>query len=272
MPTIDPLIKNNVTVTGNPAANRTIVFVHGFGTDQTAWQAVATAFREDFRIVLLDNVGAGKSAPDAFVQHRYLNLHAYAADLLDICTALGLADAILVGHSAGAMSCVLAAIQRPACFSRLILIGASPRYLDAPDYRGGFSKADLDAIYSAIPGHFAEWADAFAPLAMANPEQPELARYFAETIKSIPAEQALTVLCSIFQSDHRADVGRLDRPTLLIQSREDVAVPRQVADFLHRQIHGSVLQVIAATGHLPHVSRPEAVIAAMRDFIAGPAG
>ena len=64
----DPLIKNHVTVTGNVNAERTLVFVHGFGTDQTVWAPVVSAFADDHRIVLLDNVGAGQSAPEAFVQ------------------------------------------------------------------------------------------------------------------------------------------------------------------------------------------------------------
>lgn len=66
---IDPIKRNHVTLTGNPGAKRSIVFVHGLGTDQHAWREVAAAFMNDFRIVLLDNVGAGNSDPMAFSQH-----------------------------------------------------------------------------------------------------------------------------------------------------------------------------------------------------------
>lgn len=263
----DPLRKNHVTVTGRGDAPRSLVFVHGFGTDQSAWQQVQDAFRDDFRIVRFDNTGAGRSDRAAFRQHRYLNLHAYAADLLDICSALQLRQVTLVGHSVGGMCCVLAAIARPELFDRLVLVGASPRYLDDAGYRGGFTQADLNALYSAVTLSYTEWAGRFAAAAMGNPGQPELAEYFAGTIKSIPPELALTVLCSIFQSDHRADLARLDLPTLLIQARDDVAVPLEVAEFMHRQIRGSQLRVIDAAGHLPHVSAPAAVIEAMSDFV-----
>jgi sigma-B regulation protein RsbQ len=53
-----------------------------------------------------------------------------------------------------------------------------------------------------------------------------------------------------------------------VQSRDDAAVPREVAEFLHRQIPRSRLQVIDASGHLPHVSAPQTVIAAIRGFLA----
>jgi sigma-B regulation protein RsbQ len=264
---VDPIKRNNVTVIGNPDADRSMIFIHGFGTDQTAWREVVETFLRDFRVILFDNVGAGRSMPEAFVQHRYLNLHSYAADLLEICDALRLKNTIVVGHSVGAMIGVLAAIKRPEVFSKLVLIGASPRYVDDGEYRGGVSKDDLNALYRAVAGNYFDWADAFAPLAMANADRPSLAVDFAETIKTIPAQSALTVLCSIFQSDHRADLDQLDKPTLLIQAREDIAVPLAVAEYLHRHIKESRLSVINATGHLPHISAPAEVIAAMHDFV-----
>jgi sigma-B regulation protein RsbQ len=53
-----PLARNAVTVLGNQAAPHTTVFVHGLGTDQTVWRRIAAPFLQDFRVVLLDNVGA----------------------------------------------------------------------------------------------------------------------------------------------------------------------------------------------------------------------
>lgn len=263
----DPIRKHGVTISGNPQAARTLLFVNGFGTVQAAWDAVARPYLDDYRIIRFDNAGSGRAATASFAQHRYLSLQAYADDLVAICRALELKDAIVVGHSVGAMIAVLASLAAPECFSRLVLIGASPRYLDEPGYHGGFSEADLNSMYREITLHYADWADAFAPLAMANPERPNLASHFAETLKTIPAEHALTVLCAIFQSDHRTDVARVDKPVLLIQSRQDVAVPLEVAEYLQRSIPGSRLAVIEATGHLPHVSAPAAVVAAIDSFL-----
>ncbi|APW44755.1 alpha/beta hydrolase [Rhodoferax saidenbachensis] len=265
---MDPLIKNHVTVLGPADAERTMVFVHGFGTDQTAWREVQAAFTAGCRIVLLDNVGGGSTPPEAFVQHHYLNLHRYAADLLDVCEALQIRNAVLVGHSVGAMISVLASLRQPERFSRLVLIGASPRYLNDTDYHGGFSKEDLNGLYSAMETSYAEWADQFAPAVMRNADRPGLSQHFAASIKSIPQERALTVLYSIFQSDHRADVKKVRHPTLLIHANEDLAVPLGVAHYLHQSIAGSQLAVVDATGHLPHISAPAAVVQAMQGFVA----
>lgn len=262
-----PLVKNNVSVTGNLASEHTMVFVHGFGTDQTAWRDVSAPFLADFRVILLDNVGAGQSPPEAFVQHHYLDLQRYASDLLEICTVLQVKDAVLVCHSVGAMIGVLAATQQSKHFSRLVLIGASPRYLNDVGYHGGFTEDDLNGLYSAMRTSYSEWADQFAPTVMQNEDRPTLAQHFAATIKSIPPDRALTVLCAIFQSDHRADVQKLRLPTLLIHANDDRAVPMDVANYLHKNIPGSELVVIPVSGHLPHISAPAEVLAVMRGFV-----
>ena len=53
------LERNNVHVTGN--GSRAIMFAHGFGCDQNMWRFVAPAFESDFKVVLFDHVGAGRS-------------------------------------------------------------------------------------------------------------------------------------------------------------------------------------------------------------------
>lgn len=265
----DPIQRNHVVMTGNLNAARSIVFVHGFGTDQSAWKEVAAPFMADFRIILLDNVGAGQSAPDYFVkhQHRYLNIHGYANDLLEVCKALNLVDAIAVGHSAGGTACLLAAVKEPKRFSRLALIGASPRYLDDEGYRGGFTKEDIAAIYRNVTVNYSSWLNSFASAMMANPARPDFTQRFIDSIREIPKEQILVILCAILQSDHRSEVGKLDKPTLIIQTRVDSVVPLEVAQFLHGNIRNSQLRLIDAEGHLPHISAPAEVIAALHDFV-----
>lgn len=266
MTAIDHLKYNKVRLLGNPQAAQTLLFAHGFGTDQSAWTSVAAPFLADFRVVLFDSLGAEAPHPAADPQ-RYLALDAYADDLLAICRALELGDAIAVGHSAGAMVCALAAIREPRRFSRLVMIGASPHYLDSADYHGGFSREQVDAIYQHAALNLSKWAESFASTVVVNHARPQLATHFADSIRRLPAGRVLTSLCAIFQSDYRTVIGQLDCPTLIVQTARDPAVPLAVAEFLHRQIKGSRLTVIDAEGHLPQLSSPDAVIEAIRDFL-----
>ena len=53
------LDRNHVNVSGQGA--RAMIFAHGYGCDQNMWRLVAPAFERDYRVVLFDYVGAGKS-------------------------------------------------------------------------------------------------------------------------------------------------------------------------------------------------------------------
>ncbi|WP_319239488.1 alpha/beta hydrolase [uncultured Propionivibrio sp.] len=268
--TTDPLVRSNVTVSGNLLAKKTMIFVNGLGYDQSFWNLVAPSFADDYRLVTFDNVGSVQSNQAIFRQNqlRYLTVNGYAKDLLEICAALNLKEEIIVvGHSLGALAGMLASIQTPSIFSKLVMLGASPCYADAEDYRGGFSNDDINATYSALSNNHHAWSRQLAAVAMATPDSPALADCFAEALMRIPQEMMLTVLCSVLQTDQRNNLAKVSVPTLIIQSQKDYFVPMEVADYIHAHIPFSKLTVINAQGHFSHLSAPQEVISAISSFI-----
>src|SRR3712207_2865265 len=127
-----------------------MVFAHGFGCDQNMWRFVAPAFERDCRVVLFDHVGAGGSDLSAYDRARYDSLEGYAEDVLEICHALGVSDAIFVGHSVSAMIGVLAAAREPGRLGSLVLVGPSPRYIDDDGYTGGLTREDVDGLLGSL--------------------------------------------------------------------------------------------------------------------------
>ena len=79
----DILSRNNVRTLGNPDG-QPMLFAHGFGCDQNMWRYVTPAFERDYRIVLFDYVGSGKSDLAAYDVARYSTLDGYAQDVLEI--------------------------------------------------------------------------------------------------------------------------------------------------------------------------------------------
>lgn len=258
--------KNNVKLVGK-LDGPTIIFAHGFGTDQNAWTKVSEAFLANYRVILFDNVGGGASDPEAFSPNKYNSLEAYVDDLINICTDYEVKNAIMVGHSVSGMISLLTAIKRPDFFSKLILVGASPRYLNDVDYVGGFEQQDLDALFDTMANNYFAWVSGFSAAAMGNPDKPQLAESFASTLKVIRPDIAQSVARVIFQSDYREELPKLDKKTLIIQAKEDIAVPIEVAEFLNKQIANSKLTVIEAYGHFPHISAPQEVINEIEQFI-----
>ncbi|MBD2014648.1 alpha/beta hydrolase [Microcoleus sp. FACHB-53] len=260
------LERNNVKILGN--GSKTMIFAHGFGSDQTAWRHQVAAFASNYRIVLFDHVGAGKSDFSAYSPRRYSSLYSYSEDLLDLCAELKLTQCILVGHSVSGMVSLLAALVEPQRFSQLIFISASPRYLNDEGYFGGFEQSDLDALYAAMSSNYYAWVSGFAPIAMGNPEKPELALEFANTLAAIRPDIAQAVARVIFQSDHRAELPRLTLPTTILQASDDIAVPLEVGQYMANQIADSQLIPIKARGHLPHISAPDVVTHAIASCLA----
>src|SRR4028118_1765930 len=260
------LQRNNVNVLGN--GSETIIFAHGFGSDQTAWRHQVEAFKSDYRIVLFDHVGAGKSDFSAYSPRRYSSLYSYAEDLLDLCAELKLTKSILVGHSVSGMISLLAALVEPECFSQLIFVDASPRYLNDVGYVGGFEQSELDALFESMSTNYYAWASGLAPLVMGNPDKPELAQEFANALIAIRPDIAQAVARVIFQSDHRAELPRLTLPTTILQASDDIAVPLEVGQYMANQIADSQLIPIEARGHLPHLSAPDVVTNAIAQCLA----
>lgn len=253
------LDRHHVRVIGQ--GDQTLVFAHGFGSDQNAWRHQVAAFAPFYRIVLFDHIGAGQSDLSAYSPRRYRSLYSYAEDLLELCAELRLKDVILIGHSVSGMVSVLAALLDPNRFRQLVLITASPRYLNDPEtgYFGGFEQADLDALYASMSANYYAWASGFAPLVMANPERPELAIEFAKTLAAIRPDVGQAVARTIFQSDYRAELPKLKVPATILQSANDIAVPPQVGSYLAAKIPQAELIQIDAEGHLPHLSSPSVV-------------
>src|SRR5689334_13999934 len=115
------LKRNNVRISGR--GRQPMIFAHGFGCDQNMWRFVYPAFEADYRTILFDHVGAGRSDLGAYDRAKYGTLHGYADDVIEICRELDLSDIVFVGHSVSAMIGMLAAIKEPALFDRLVLVG-----------------------------------------------------------------------------------------------------------------------------------------------------
>src|SRR3569833_1269502 len=151
------LKRNNVNVIGN--GDQVILFAHGFGCDQRSWQFVVDAFTPDYKVILFDYVGSGKSDLSQYDSSKYSTLEGYAQDILDVCEALNLKQVIFVGHSVSAMIGLLAAVQKPDYFKKLVFIGPSPRYLNDEYYTGGFDRQDMESLFDLMDSNYLGWSN-----------------------------------------------------------------------------------------------------------------
>jgi sigma-B regulation protein RsbQ len=257
--------RNNVQVSG--LGQRAMVFAHGFGCDQNMWRHVAPAFEHDFKTVLFDHVGAGRSDLSAYDPAKYASLSGYADDLVQIGQDLNLTGAVFVGHSVSSMIGILASLKAPHLFDSLVLVGPSPRYTDDGDYVGGFTDAQVEELLEFLGDTHMGWSAAMAPVIMGNQDRPELGEELTASFCRTDPAIARDFARVTFKSDNRADLAKVKVRTLILQCSEDIIAPRAVGAFVNQSIPGSVLVQLAATGHCPNLSAPDEVIAAIRAFV-----
>lgn len=264
--TVDARRRNNIQESGRPDG-RPIVFAHGFGCSQAAWRHVLPHFVDDYRVIAFDLVGAGGSDLSAYDPGKYDSIDGYASDVLEILEQLDLRDVVYVGHSVSSMIGVIASIQDPARFGDLVLVGPSPRYVNDGDYVGGFEQADIDGLIEALDANYLGWSARMAPVIIGNAERPELGEELTDLFCRVDPSIARQFARVTFLSDNRRDLAKVSVPTLVLQATEDVIAPSPVGEFVHEQIPGSELRVLAARGHVPNLSAPDEVAAQIRDFL-----
>ena len=260
------LARNNVQVHGK-ADGQPMLFAHGFGCDQNMWRFVWPEFAAEHRIVLFDHVGSGGSDLAAYDAGRYGSLDGYAEDVLEICRELDLRDVVFVGHSVSAMMGVLAAVREPQRFARLVLVGPSPRYIDDEEYRGGFTREDIEGLLESLDSNYLGWSSAMAPVIMGNSDRPELGEELTNSFCRTDPEIARQFARVTFMSDNRADLPKLQVPALVLQCTDDAIAPVEVGEYVSRTVPRGELVLLEASGHCPNLSAPAETVAAIKAFL-----
>jgi sigma-B regulation protein RsbQ len=243
-------------------AHKAMMFAHGFGCDQNMWRFITPAFEKDFQIILFDYVGAGKSDLNSYNEDRYSSLQGYAQDVVG-----NLRSIEFIGYHFCWPFCkqhdrILAAIEKPAYFSQLIMVGPSPCYINKEDYVGGFEHQDIEGLLETMEKNYIGWANFLAPQIMKNEDRPELGQELTESFCSTDPIIASQFARATFLSDNRKDLPKLKTPCLILQCSDDIIAPLEVGDFLQQHLSNSTLKVMKATGHCPHMSSPDETIIA----------
>jgi len=262
---IDVIKRNNIKIIGK--GTQPMLFAHGFGCDQNMWRYVTPSFEKDYRVILFDYVGAGKSDVSSYNPQRYSSLYGYAEDVLDICNELNLKNVIFVGHSVSSIIGLLAAVKNPSYFSRIIMIGPSPCYINDIDYKGGFERKDIEELLETMEKNYIGWSNFLAPKIMGHPDRPELGNELADSFCSTDPIIASQFARATFFSDNRNDLEKLKVPSLIMQCSEDIIAPNEVGQYIHQHLPNSTLKVMKATGHCPHMSEPEETITMIKDYL-----
>ena len=215
--------RNHVTILGE--GEQVILFAHGFGCEQSMWQQITPAFEKEYRVVLFDYVGAGKSDIQAY-DATYRSIEGYVQDVLLIIEQLQLENVIFVGHSVSSMIGMLASIRKPEKFKKIIMIGPSPCYMNDGEYKGGFEEEDVQELLEMMEMNFTGWASYMAPFALGESSTDQTAEQLENVFVSQDPHIAREFAEVTFRLDCRDQLSKMTTPSLILQCADDSIVPR----------------------------------------------
>lgn len=243
----------------------TLLYAHGFGCSQDMWASVTPAFA-GHRQVLFNYLCANPQARPAFDLGKYSKLDGYAADLLDVCDAVGLEeDVVLVAHSVSCCIGMLAAIARPKLFRHIVMVGPNPCFVNDDDYTGGFERQEIEDLLDVMDHNYMGWADFLAPV-VAGADKGTADSLHASFCSTDPV-MARAFAQATFFADNRADLPKVPVPCTVLQHRVDALAPPAVGEYVHRHLPVSDLRVLDVHGHCAHMSHPGLVIDAIRSIL-----
>jgi sigma-B regulation protein RsbQ len=148
------------------------------------------------------------------------------------------------------------------------MVGPSPRYVNDGEYIGGFTREDIDGLLDSLESNYLGWSSTMAPVIMGNPERPHLGEELTNSFCRTDPDIARKFARVTFLSDNRKDLASVTVPTLILQCSDDLIAPDAVGEFVHKNIEGSRLVRLRATGHCPNLSAPDETAAAIAAFVA----
>jgi len=241
----------------------TLLLHQGLGQGAWAWMYTAAALAERFHTITFDTRGTGRSR----VPNEPYGIDDLADDATEILDGRA---AHVVGFSMGGYVALTLALKRPELVRKLVLAGTGaggPSRVPRPSHvREAFEEAMLlppeEARRKTMPYTFAAgWTEAnpgpVEEIVAASLEHPT-------PIRTIEAHMAA---CYRFYAQG-IDVERIDAPTLVVHSTDDLIVPTENGRELARRLPNARYVELAGRGHNLFLQDPEPANELLLDFLA----
>jgi 3-oxoadipate enol-lactonase len=244
-----------------------LVMIQGLATDMTGWALQRLAFAHRFRIVAIDNRGAGRSDKPF---GRY-TLEQMADDAVAVLDDAGIDSAHVMGASMGGAIAQLLAIRHPTRVRSLVLVCTACRnhpwrrellteWASIANERGMGEMAKRAVHWVVAPRSVRRLWPAlgwFGPMAMNPP-----AHAFSSQVRAIlDAPEELV-----------GQLVQIHVPTLVVVGSQDVLTPRGDSEELAERIPGAELVIISGAAHGLMIEHATTFNKVVLDFLTRVAG
>ncbi|MGW6060177.1 alpha/beta fold hydrolase [Streptomyces sp. NPDC055189] len=248
-----------------------VLLLHGLMGRASHWAGTARWLSERHRAVALDQRGHGQSEKPP---EGPFTAGAYVDDAEAALVQLGLAPAVLIGHSMGALTAWELAAKRPDLVRALIICDMRASAL------GAASQREWEDWFKAWPVPFATLADVRKWFGEDDPwvERPNPSRgeFFAEVMTEGPdgwrpvfdRDQMLKSRETWVYDAHWEGLTQVQCPALVVRGL-DGELGRAESQEMVRVLPRGAYAEVADAGHLVHYDQPEAWREAIQPFLDG---
>ncbi|HZY20548.1 MAG TPA: alpha/beta hydrolase [Ramlibacter sp.] len=251
---------------GRPfAAGRpTVVFLHGVLNDHSVWILQTRSFaHHGWNVLAPDLPGHCRSEgePPASVEEA-------AQFVLDLLDAAGVQRAALVGHSFGSLVAMEAAARAPQRVSHLALLGtAFPMKVSAALLESSLAQPmkAIDMVNVFSHATLAPPPSALGPGTWLYGGSRALMKRVLASNPRVNLFHRGFVACDSYRGGEDA-LARAQCPVLFVLGRRDAMTPPKAAQSLQAKAAGATTVLVDA-GHQMMAEAPDAVLAALQDFV-----
>ncbi|MGD0588531.1 MAG: alpha/beta hydrolase [Thermoplasmata archaeon] len=238
-----------------------IVLLHGIGGNHTVWNEIIPGLAKEFQIVAPDLRGHGRTPAPPDSQFTFAEM---MGDVMRLVDDQGIDSAHWVGLSGGALLALRIALDRPERTRSLTMVSGAA-YTDAHSrsiaerWSETYAKEGPDrfALRLLKDLYYPDWIEANLDFADAVREQ----------VKHQDFTPAVRWGRSMGTFDERNRIATLVRPTLIVQAMDDAVVDASHGRILRQSIPGAQIRILAETGHMVPVERPQELLEAVLKFI-----
>lgn len=230
-----------------------LVLVHGWGLHGGIWGDLPARLAKHFRVTTLDLPGHGRSREVI----SDLSLDAFTDRVAELCPGA----AVWLGWSLGGLIALNAALRHPHKVAKLVLVGATPKFVQAPDWSHAMPAGMFADFASSLRQDYRATLLRFLSLHVGANEtaRTQLKHLRAEMfVHGEPQPAALAAgLAILEQTDLRVRLADIQVPALVVHGSHDRLAPPAAGAYLAAQLPQAHLLHLDGAGHAPFLSHAE---------------
>lgn len=237
-----------------------LVMIHGWGMHSGMWMQARDLLSQQFELHLVDLPGMGHSDNiDVY------NLHTVAEKIAQDTPA----NAYVLGWSLGGLIATKVALI--TSIKKLVLVGSTPCFVAREDWQQGMPKEVFENFFAgAMQDYQGTMNKLLALIAMGSGHERSTSKMLraALSLRPAPNQQALFDALDILRTgDLRADLPRLEIPTLLIHGAHDKLASLSAAEWTANTLPNAELLALPSAAHEPFISHPELFSQKVTEFL-----